>query len=327
MTAARMMGAEADAGTKAEIEAVVHTLVKPEDLDATATFRDVVKRCLVWPYALEYATEALRGDRDMILASVTIAGDSLRFASNDLKGDREIVTTAVSESGLALQYTTPQLRDDEEIVMLAVGRNGMALEWASLVLRNTRDVVVEACMEDPFAVQFASPQLKNSPEFMRWVVGTEGTALQFGSEAVRSNGAVVLEAVRQNGMALQYASVAMQESKNHVLEAIEFGDPFVYNMAGHYVKGDHDVQQAAMMKLPGTTMILKVTLLSGRHDHILVASSAGLQGTVMEVARRLEMEVEADRPLALVRRDAKLVGSLGELSTGEVHELTMVLYA
>ena len=40
--------------------------------------------------ALEYATEALRGDREIVMAAVSQDGRALEYATEALRGDREI---------------------------------------------------------------------------------------------------------------------------------------------------------------------------------------------------------------------------------------------
>ena len=49
---------------------------------------------------------------------------ALGFASDAIKGDREVVHLAVQRHGLALRYAAPELRDDEQIVMSAVKQTG-----------------------------------------------------------------------------------------------------------------------------------------------------------------------------------------------------------
>ena len=45
---------------------------------------------------------------------------SLEYATEELKADREIVMTAVSECGWALQYAAKDLKEDEDMLQLAL---------------------------------------------------------------------------------------------------------------------------------------------------------------------------------------------------------------
>jgi hypothetical protein len=52
--------------------------------------------------ALQYASEVLRGDREVVMAAVQQNGDALAYASEELKGDREVVMAAVQQNWHAL---------------------------------------------------------------------------------------------------------------------------------------------------------------------------------------------------------------------------------
>ena len=66
-----------------------------------------------------------------MLAAVTKDGFALAYASNELKSDREIVLAAVKTQGLALEFESYELRNDRYIVLAAVKRDGEALGYAS----------------------------------------------------------------------------------------------------------------------------------------------------------------------------------------------------
>jgi hypothetical protein len=57
-------------------------------------------------------------------------GDALEFASDELQGDREVVLAAVKQNGDALKYASQQLRGDREVVKAAVEENADALTYA-----------------------------------------------------------------------------------------------------------------------------------------------------------------------------------------------------
>ena len=74
--------------------------------------------------------------REQLLQAVKQNGRALQFASAALKDDREIVLEAVKQNGRALEYVSAALKDDREIVLEAVKQNGNALQFASAGLRN-----------------------------------------------------------------------------------------------------------------------------------------------------------------------------------------------
>ena len=52
-----------------------------------------------------------------MLTAVSEHGHALQYATEELKGDREIVLAAVSKHGYALQCATEELKGDREIVL------------------------------------------------------------------------------------------------------------------------------------------------------------------------------------------------------------------
>ena len=58
-------------------------------------------------------------------------GRSLQYASEDLQADEEIVLVAVYQNGCALEFSKGDLNADKKVVLLAVAENSFAMHWAS----------------------------------------------------------------------------------------------------------------------------------------------------------------------------------------------------
>ena len=82
-------------------------------------------------------------------------GLALQFESDALKGDAEVVTAAVRQNGLALQFASDALKGDAEVVTAAVNNNGLALQFASDALKGNDDVVYIAMRQNDTAFGFA----------------------------------------------------------------------------------------------------------------------------------------------------------------------------
>jgi len=102
----------------------------------------------------------------------------LEYASDNLRNDPDIVKCAVAEAGLALQYASDELRNSTDIVKTAVDKDWRALQFASDRLRNDCDMVSHAIIQnrDAFerhwnwsALQFASDQLRKNPDIVNIV--------------------------------------------------------------------------------------------------------------------------------------------------------------
>ena len=115
--------------------------------------------------ALQYASEELKKDKDVVMVAVAQNGLALEYASDELKNDKEVVMAAVTQKGLALQYASAELKNDKEVVLAAVAQNVLALKYASDDLKNNdKDVVMAAVAQDGYALQYASDELKKDKE-------------------------------------------------------------------------------------------------------------------------------------------------------------------
>ena len=72
------------------------------------------------------------------MTAVSQAGEGFQHATEALKGNRELVMQAVSKDGFALRYASEKLRGDREIVMIAVSNRGEALQGATEELNQER---------------------------------------------------------------------------------------------------------------------------------------------------------------------------------------------
>ena len=78
-------------------------------------------------FALQYALEELKGDREIVMEAVQETCFGLEDASKELMGYREIVMESVKWNVEALQYASEELKGDGKVVMKAVKQRGEAL--------------------------------------------------------------------------------------------------------------------------------------------------------------------------------------------------------
>jgi len=70
-------------------------------------------------YALEYASDELKADKEIVLAAVTSVGYALQYAADDLKADKEVVLAAVKDEGIALKFALGGLGQDPDCLKAA----------------------------------------------------------------------------------------------------------------------------------------------------------------------------------------------------------------
>ena len=129
-----------------ELAARVFTGARTLDKDnAQANFYALCRRANEYRRGRRRLSDS-KGDEDVrvfVMAAVKHSGYALRYADEDLKKDREIVLAAVKENGNALRYAD-ELQDDHEIVLAAVKENGKALRYADASLQNDPAIVLAA---------------------------------------------------------------------------------------------------------------------------------------------------------------------------------------
>ena len=119
--------------------------------------------------ALEYASEELQQDREIVLAAVKEDGWALQYASEELQRDPDIVVAAVKHNGWTLQSASEELRRDRDFLLAAVSLSGCALKFAADNIRCDRAVVLAAVLQDESALEYADESLQRDERFLREV--------------------------------------------------------------------------------------------------------------------------------------------------------------
>jgi|GEM_PF-2339847 hypothetical protein len=214
---------------------------------------------------LQHASDALRGDRDVVMAALCQNINAKRWAAlpaGDLQGlirsieavkqdgcalqyeSRALVLEVVRQDGDALRYASEELLGDREVVLTAVRQNGGALRYASAELKGDREVVLEAVRQNGLALGYASDNLKGDRDVVLEAVRQDWCAVQYASRELCGDRGVVLEAVRQYGCALLYASAELKGDRDVVLAAVRQDERALY-YASAELKRDPEVVQAA----------------------------------------------------------------------------------
>lgn len=67
----------------------------------------------------------------------------IEFVSDNLRKDRDIILTALRKNGNVLQFADDELKDDEHIVLTAVRRNRGSIKYASERIRRLVDDITD----------------------------------------------------------------------------------------------------------------------------------------------------------------------------------------
>ena len=154
---------------------------------------------------LEFVSEELKRDRDIVLKAVRNTGYALRYASDELKQDREFVLAAVTQSGCALLHASEELKKDRDIVLAAVTNKGYVLLHASEELKQDREFVLAAVTQSGYALLHASEELKKDRDIVLAAVTNKGYVLCYASEEMKRDLRILATAIATYPAAIEWA--------------------------------------------------------------------------------------------------------------------------
>ena len=127
-------------------------------------------------YAL-YTYRELQHDKDIFMAAVPI-GYSLQFASDALRSDKEFILSLVKKNGMVLECVSDALKHDKDVIYAALTQNGNALWHLPMDILNQDTVLVYAkyskCpakltpIQDKFLSRYVT-QKKNELYGLYWI--------------------------------------------------------------------------------------------------------------------------------------------------------------
>ena len=234
---------------------------------------------------LQFASDKLKDDKEIVLVAVTNDGSALEYASTKLKDDKEIVRfailkshhlyetadervikyaskelqqdkdlkalyeilTEVKDNGLNLKNASDEFIDNKDVVLAAVKQNGLALEFASKKLQADKEVVKVAICSNPEAIEFASSELQNDKKFLLDVLAKNGWVLEYLSDEFKKDKEIVLVAVAKDGQALRYAPDKLKDDKEIVLAAVT-NHCYALEYASEKLKDDKEIVLVAVAK-------------------------------------------------------------------------------
>lgn len=131
-------------------------------------------------YALYYASEELKNDRELVLASVRDKGRMLRHLPEQMRGDPEVVMAAVENDPGAIIYASANCRSLDEIVHIAVQKNGKVLRFFPETYRHDKQLILSALQnEDVSVLEFAAKELLQDRDIVLKAIDTHFHAWKF----------------------------------------------------------------------------------------------------------------------------------------------------
>ena len=112
-------------------------------------------------WILQYVSETLKNDQDVVLAAVKEDSEVFQFASIHLRRNKEFIKTIDHHVQICevIQHADDTIKADKEIMLLAVAQDGLVLKHASKELKNDLQVATVAMKQYSYALD--EPVYKN----------------------------------------------------------------------------------------------------------------------------------------------------------------------
>jgi tetratricopeptide (TPR) repeat protein len=191
---------------------------------------------------LQYASQELKNNVDLVLAAVNNNYTALRFASHAIKSNPDIILELVKQKAHILEYADSSIKGNYDLVLEAVKQNGSCIIHASTALQKNK-AIIQASIKQLGGGLHHNPNIQNNYDYMLEVVKQNvsilaqskfkddeqmavevikhnAQAFKYLSRRLKSNPRIVSLAVQTNGRMLEYANVVLQWDYGIVLKAV-----------------------------------------------------------------------------------------------------------
>lgn len=225
---------------------------------------------------LEHASDNLRSDRGVVLCAVKNHGCALKYASKDLQNNKEVCVCALKQDKKAFTYISSNLRGDKEVILTALGLNDYAREYEKKDWCNsTRQAVMKAYLLDGSDNESSGPvwELRGDRDFIRFRFQQNLDVLKYASVILRGDRRVMLAAQWQ---------VTPDETHQDLEESLWGSKEFVSCVVNREGRGLEYASTAlrrdeafvlSALKQDGQALAYATNDLKGRHGLVLAACS------------------------------------------------------
>jgi hypothetical protein len=167
---------------------------------------------------------------------LSVDGGILEYASDRLKDNFNIVLTAVKQDGFALQYASERLRGDKIIVLEALKQGNNSTFAYANYLSNIEQII-----------DFASDRLKDDKEFMLEVLELIPYSAKYISDNLKGDKEVVIAFIKKDHRLLQFAENKLKDDINFCIECAKINEGCVSYFEGNakslFAQFDNNVEK------------------------------------------------------------------------------------
>jgi len=117
-------------------------------------------------YNLEYVSEKLRNDKEIVLKAIESFSEVLKFSGESLQNDRAFIKEAIKVNEYVLSDAKEKFQKDSELAFLAVKRNSMVLKFLPYYKRN-KAFILELLNSDIDVFPYIEERLKTDRDIIK----------------------------------------------------------------------------------------------------------------------------------------------------------------
>jgi hypothetical protein len=247
---------------------------------------------------LEYVSDELKDDKEVVMVAVTKCGAALEFASQRLQDDLEVVTAAISDNSYAIRFAGPNVKKNKSVALTLLRQKYlryMELDFLDASFWDDEAIVRLAVARfKGNALKKAAKRFRDDPEMVKIALRKSPEALQYAGKKLRSDKETVLRAVRQeSGVEAEPHMGAHLHADKEIMKALVRQDGLMLAKAAPAVRQDHDVVRAAVSQ-NGLALQYAAAELRGDRKIVLLAISKTEQAL-----KYASKELRADRDVVL----------------------------
>jgi len=171
---------------------------------------------------LETLADKWKRDIDVVMTACKNNGYAIKYASEDLKSNRELARIVLSSQGLQLSEFSESIKNDKELVEIAVKINGYAFRSASNELKNDREYVLYLAENTPIVFGLSSDEIKSDFELIQKFLPRNQTLYYELPIDLRSNKELAIKTIEMNGLGVFIClSDDLKKDKEFILSCID----------------------------------------------------------------------------------------------------------
>jgi hypothetical protein len=237
-----------------------------------------------------------------VLSLVAQSGWELQFASEELRGDRDVVLAAIAKDAYSIHFASQEFKHDAAIIASTKLLRPPTYNTAKADIGdpvpgfvNDRRYLYLASHNYSLTLDFASDELKDDEQFVRMIANfTWCRTAEFMSPRLRNNKHVMLTMLCRDNCSFQYASDALKRNPGFVLFGLAQGNWSMYDDVPNELKGDEAFVEAAFT-ING--LAIEFGTDGDRADRKLAAIAVESNPSAFEY---INDELRADRNIALI---------------------------